>query len=66
MIDDEKRAIILPVAKGYLICPDCGMTKLIRVRKETTATRLQVYCRRCKRELIVDIREGQCFESQGR
>lgn len=57
---------MLPTADGYLTCPTCRMTKLIRVRKETVATGLQVYCRRCKRELIVDMREGQCFESQGR
>lgn len=66
MIKNEKCAIMLPSAKGYLICPGCRMTKLIRVRKETVATGLQVYCRRCKREFLVDIREGQCFESQGR
>lgn len=66
MINSEKRAIILPTANGYLICPRCRMIKLIRVREETVATRLQVYCRKCKRELIVDIHEGQCFESQGR
>ena len=66
MINSKKRAIILPTADGYLICPRCRMTKLIRLRKETVATGLQVYCRKCKRELIVDIREGQCFESQGR
>ena len=57
---------MLPTADGYLTCPACRMTKLIRVRKETVATGLQVYCRRGKRELIVDMREGQCFESQGR
>ena len=66
MINSKKRAIILPTANGYLICPSCRMTKLIRIREETEATGLQVYCRKCKRELIVDILEGQCFESQGR
>lgn len=66
MINSQSRAIMLPTADGYLICPRCRKTKLIRVRRETVATDLQVYCRRCKRELIVDILQGQCFESQGR
>lgn len=57
---------IIKQNKGYAICPTCRMTKLIRVRSDTEAKNLQLYCRQCKREWIVDIHEGQCFESRGR
>lgn len=38
----------------------------MKVRPDTVANRLVVYCRDCKTEHIVDIAEGQCFESRGR
>lgn len=57
---------MLPVRQGYLGCPYCGAGKLLRILPQTKAVNLQVYCRRCKRELIVNIREGQCYTSQGR
>lgn len=57
---------IIKQNKGYAICPVCRTGKLVFVRSDTEAINLQLYCRVCKRELIVDIREGQCFKSQGR
>lgn len=64
-----KRGKLLPVIDGFAVCPQCRAsgicTKLIRIRPETRADRLQLYCRRHHAEYIVDICEGQCFESQG-
>jgi hypothetical protein len=60
MMDGQKRAIIIPVKDGYASCPYCG------IRPETRAENLQIYCRRCKRELIVNIAQGQCYQSQCR
>lgn len=62
----ESCGIIIPVRDGYVDCPYCGAGRLLRVRPETTASALQIYCRRCKREMIVNIDKGQCFESRGR
>lgn len=51
--------------KGFAICPTCRMTKLVRIRPDTVARNLQLYCRQCKREIVVDIHDSQCFESRG-
>ena len=57
----------MTVRDGYLVCPHCGRNRrLIRVRPDTRAEGLQVYCRDCKTETIVDIEKGQCFESRSR
>lgn len=57
---------ILTVKDGWLVCPGCGRNrKVIRVRPETTAQQLQVFCRMCKREYIVDMDKGECFLSHG-
>lgn len=50
-----------------MVCPRCHKNKrLLRVRPETRAEQLQVFCRDCKAEVIVNIAEGECFESRGR
>lgn len=66
MINSEICGTMLAVKDGYLRCPYCGASRLQRIRPETQASQLQVYCRKCKRELIVDIAQGQCFQSQCR
>ncbi|MFQ7450537.1 MAG: cysteine-rich KTR domain-containing protein [Flavonifractor plautii] len=40
--------------------------KVLQVRPDTTAKNLIVYCRDCRTETMVDIEQGQCFESQCR
>lgn len=57
---------MLPVQQGYLGCPYCGAGRLLKVLPETQAENLQVYCRKCKRELIVNIHKGQCYLSRSR
>ena len=65
MINSGSCGIVLATKGGYLACPYCGASRLQRIRPETRAESLQVYCRKCKRELIVDIAEGQCYLSRG-
>ena len=56
---------MLVVKGGYLQCPQCRRNKrLLKIAPDTKATRLVVFCRDCKTELIVDIDKGQCFESR--
>lgn len=51
---------------GYLVCPCCRQnTRVLRIRDDTTARNLQVYCRRCKREFVIDIAKGECYFSHG-
>lgn len=66
MIIPANRGTILPVEQSYLRCPYCGAGRLLKVLPETQAENLQVYCRKCKRELIVNIYEGQCYLSRSR
>ena len=57
----------LDTENGWLICPICHRNRrLLKVKPDTEAKNLQLYCKTCKQELIVDIEKGQCFKSQGR
>ena len=56
----------LIVKDGWLMCPSCRRRKVLQVRPDTTAKNLIVYCRDCRTETMVDIEQGQCFESQCR
>lgn len=53
---------------GYLRCPTAGCRnkKVIQVPQDAVAWRIVAFCHDCKREYIVDMDEGQCFESRGR
>lgn len=56
---------MLTVRNGYLVCPHCLRNKrVIQIQPDTKAENLRVYCRDCKKETIVDIDQGQCFESR--
>ena len=57
----------LIVKDGWVACPVCLRNKhLLRIGPDTEATALPVYCRDCRTETMVDIEQGQCFESRCR
>lgn len=57
---------LLTVDDGYLICPNCRRNKrLLRIRPETEGKSIQVFCRVCKTEHVVDIVKGECQEGHG-
>lgn len=59
------RGRMLTVKGGYLVCPTCKVNKrLMKINPDTVARRAVAYCRSCKTEHIVDIEQGQCFESR--
>lgn len=61
----KKDVIIFSVHNGWLSCPKCRRNKrILKIRPETTATNLCVFCRYCKTEFLIDIHQGQCYESQ--
>ena len=63
----ENRGKMLTVRDGYLVCPTCRRNKrLMKVNADTEARHLVVYCRECKTEHMIDIFEGQSFESRSR
>lgn len=43
------------IGPKWLACPYCRKKHMMRVFPDTAATRLCVYCRACKREIIMDI-----------
>ena len=49
---------MLELQDGRIICPDCGRTTDQVVMPETLAKDLAVFCKRCKRRLIVKIENG--------
>lgn len=59
--------IMLTVRDGYLVCPRCRQNrKVMRILPTTTAQNLQIYCKSCKAEMLIDIVKGQCYESRSR
>ena len=59
MLQSKNGCGIIEVRDGYVICPVCRQNKkLLRITGETEATRLPVYCRCCKNEIVLDI-QGQ-------
>ena len=62
---DREYGKMLTVRDSFLVCPGCGKNKkLLKIYPDTVARRVRVFCRNCKREHIVDIEQGQCFESR--
>lgn len=62
--EDHKRGKLIPNRGGYIGCPYCSNKKLLRVQDSTEAAGLPVYCRKCQREILIDIHRGQSYLSQ--
>ncbi len=64
-MQDKLKCAKLIVKDGWLSCPVCKRNHhLLRVRGDTQARNLQVYCRVCRTELILDIDKGQSVKRQ--
>jgi len=56
MLHDNKPCGIIVTTEGWVHCPVCKQNKrLLRVLPDTTATCLPVYCKRCRREVVLNI-----------
>lgn len=56
----------LIVKDGWLTCPVCKRNhRLLFIRPNCEAHDLQVYCRTCGSEIILDIEKGQSVKRQG-
>jgi len=55
MLQKPEKYDKIKTKSGWLICPACGQQRLIKLLPTTRATDLQVYCRRCHKESIVNI-----------
>lgn len=45
----------MKVEVNWIACPNCGHKKLMKVRPDTVASNLIVYCKRCKNENLINI-----------
>ena len=60
-----KRRDTIPVKDGWVACPVCRRNhRLLRIDDNTEAENLPVYCRNCRREIILNIKRGQSVERQ--
>mgnify|MGYP003571382974 CR=1 FL=1 len=60
----QKSDMITVTPDGVIICPNCGkVIRGVRIRAETEARGLLVFCRYCKTEYKVNI-EGQRLKGQ--
>ena len=60
----ENHGKLLMVRNSWVLCPTCERPRhLLHLRPDTEAENLELYCRRCKRTIRVNIITGQCFES---
>ena len=57
---DGKRVVVCKSTAGGLFvpCPVCRSGHILRLLPDTSAAGLVVYCRRCKRESVIDIQPG--------
>ena len=62
---DARFAKIVSVKDGWVACPVCGNNRLKRVRPDESAALVFIHCRRCKNDIPLMLKQGQCFESQG-
>lgn len=63
MTSQRKFGKMLTTKGGFICCPYCG-GKLQKISPATEAERLPAWCRKCKREILIDIHRGQSFESR--
>ena len=63
MIFPEFSDTMIPKKGGFFRCPFCG-AKLLRSAQATEAEHLPVWCRNCKREILIDIHRGQSYLSR--
>ena len=59
------RAVVLcksTLSGVFVPCPVCRSGKIMRLYPETAAACVPLYCRKCKRESVVDIQAGDKFD----
>lgn len=62
MNPEAKCGKMLAVKGGLLVCSNCRQKTNQAIEPDTVAFHLRVWCKRCKTQMNVNIKHGQCFE----
>lgn len=66
MQSEGKGGKMVPVNEHWVTCPGCRKNKkLLKIRPDTEARSLVIYCRGCKREIVLDIDKGESVKRHG-
>ena len=60
-LQNPQQAVKLRIKNTRIVCPACKRMTYQVVRTDTEAKNLQVFCRECKWNALVNIADGQCF-----
>ena len=60
-----QKQTILAVKNGWVSCPHCRNGRLMKVLPDTEGTSIQVFCKHCRKEIILDIHKGMGVELHG-
>lgn len=45
----------MPNKERWITCPQCGNGKLLKILETTQGTDIPVYCKRCRKHVLVNI-----------
>ena len=60
-----KTGRMITVRDGWIACPVCGNSRLKRLRPDEDAASVYIHCRRCKNDIKLTLKQGQCLQGQG-
>lgn len=64
-MQEQRNCGKLIVKDGWVTCPVCRRNiHLVKIRPDTEARNLQIYCRVCRSEIVLNIEKGQCVKRQ--
>ena len=60
----DESGMLMPVKDDSVYCPYCSSSRLLKLTPRTTAEKLPIHCRKCKRDFLLSISRGQSPRGQ--
>ena len=54
---NKENTIMQSIQTQWLLCPVCNHKTRIRLRQDTVIERLPLYCPKCKKEILVNVKK---------